>query len=217
MARPRPRGKAKIIATLCKHKSRPRELAVKVAIIPISRYSLPMQDIVQRENPVLRETARSVPQDDIRSEKIAKIVEHMKSAMKEQKDGIAIAAPQIGENLRIFVISGSLLKRADKTYKGDESDLVYFNPEITKKSKETKEVEEGCLSVRWLYGRVKRSVRVTLRATNEKGEKVERGASGLLAQIFQHEVDHLNGILFTDKAKEVWEMSAEEIAEIQRQ
>ena len=78
------------------------------------------------------------------------------------------------------------------------------------------EEEEGCLSVRWLYGKVVRSSRVTLHAYSEKGEKIERGASGLLAQIFQHEVDHLNGILFIDKAKEVWEMSEQEIAELQR-
>ena len=55
-----------------------------------------------------------------------------------------------------------------------------------------------------------------MKALNEKGEKIERGASGLLAQIFQHEVDHLNGILFTDKARELWEMSEEEIMELQR-
>ena len=64
-------------------------------------------------------------------------------------------------------------------------------------------MEEGCLSVRWLYGQVDRSERVTLRAYDEKGKKLERGASGLLAQIFQHEVDHLDGILFTDKATQI--------------
>lgn len=176
-----------------------------------------MRDIVQREQPVLREVAKSVPIEDIATPKIDSIILDMSTAMSEQKDGVAIAAPQIGVNLRIFVISGKLLKQAYKPYKGDgTSDLVFINPEIVKASKEKKEVEEGCLSVRWLYGKVRRSARVTLKACNEKGEKIERGASGLLAQIFQHEVDHLNGILFTDKAKEVWEMSEEEIKELQR-
>jgi peptide deformylase len=174
-----------------------------------------MQDILQRENPVLREVARSIPLDEISSSKLAETIKHMKQALSEQKDGIAIAAPQVGQNIRLFVVSGSLLKQADKTYKGDGKDLIFINPEILKQSREKNDVEEGCLSVRWLYGKVKRSARVTLRAFNEKGEKVERGASGLLAQIFQHEVDHLNGILFTDKAKEVWEMSEEEIRELQ--
>jgi peptide deformylase len=109
-----------------------------------------------------------------------------------------------------------LLAQADKNYSGPATSLVFINPEILKLSKEKKEMEEGCLSVRWLYGKVKRSTRVSLRAYNEKGEKIERGASGLLAQIFQHETDHLNGTLFIDKAEQVWEMSPEEIQELQR-
>lgn len=176
-----------------------------------------MKDIVQRENPVLRETAKTVPLADIGGEKISKILKDMSSAMALQKDGVAIAAPQIGVNLRIFVVSGKLLKEADKSFKGDGlTDLVFINPEIVKISKEKKDVEEGCLSVRWLYGKVRRAVRATITAYNEKGEKVERGASGVLAQIFQHEIDHLNGVLFIDKAKEVWEMTAEEIADMQK-
>jgi peptide deformylase len=175
-----------------------------------------MQDIVQREHPVLREVARSVPVKEIASERIANIIQKMSTVLATQKDGVAIAAPQIGENLRIFVVSGKRLKEADKSFKGDGNDLVFINPEIVKASKEKKTVEEGCLSVRWLYGKVNRSVRATVTAYNEKGEKLERGGSGVLAQIFQHEVDHLNGILFTDKAKEIWEMSDEEVAELQR-
>lgn len=174
-----------------------------------------MQNILQREHPVLREVARSIPLDEIGSPELAETIKHMKQALGEQKDGIAIAAPQVGQNIRLFVVSGSLLKQADKTYKGDGKDLIFINPEILKQSREKNDVEEGCLSVRWLYGKVKRSVRVTLKAFNEHGEKVERGASGLLAQVFQHEVDHLNGILFIDRAKEVWEMSEEEIRELQ--
>jgi len=174
-----------------------------------------MQEILQKNSRILRETARKVNDDEIGSPELNKIIDKMRRALAEQKDGIAIAAPQIGANLRLFVVSGSLLRHADKTYTGSATDLIFINPEIIKKSRETSEVEEGCLSVRWLYGKVKRSLRVTLRAVNEKNEKIERGSSGLLAQIFQHEVDHLNGILFTDKAKSVWEMSEEEIAELQ--
>ena len=175
-----------------------------------------MKDIVQREHPVLREVARSVPVEEIVSQRIKTIIEHMSAAMAEQKDGVAIAAPQIGENLRIFVVSGKLLKEADHSFKGDGTDLVFINPEIVKISKEKKAVEEGCLSVRWLYGKVRRAVRTTIVAYNEKGEKIERGASGVLAQIFQHEIDHLNGVLFIDKAKEVWEMSDEEVRQLQK-
>jgi len=175
-----------------------------------------MKDIVQREHPVLREVAKSVPVEEICTEKIQNIIKDMIFAMAEQRDGIALAAPQIGVNLRIFVIKGKLLSEADHSYKGGDADLVFINPEIIKISKEKKDVEEGCLSVRWLYGKVRRSVRATITAFNEKGEKVERGASGLLAQIFQHETDHLNGILFTDNAKQVWEMTEDEIEEMQK-
>lgn len=175
-----------------------------------------MKEIVQRNSPVLREIARSIPLEEIGSDRVDKVIENMQAAMSKQKDGIAIAAPQIGENLRIFVISGQLLKQADRTYKGDGSDLIFINPEIIRSSKEKHDVEEGCLSVRWLYGKVRRSRRVTLKALNEKGQPIERGASGLLAQIFQHEMDHLNGILFTDKANELWEMTQEEIESLQK-
>ncbi len=173
-----------------------------------------MAHIVQRNEPILRDKAKAVLVADIGSKKIADIIEQMKSAMHSQKDGVAIAAPQIGELLQIFIISGELLKKADKNYKGDETDLIFINPKITRLSRDKAEMEEGCLSVRWLYGKVKRSTRATLEAHNEKGEKIVRGASGLLAQIFQHECDHLSGILFTDKANEVWEMSEEEINEL---
>ncbi len=174
-----------------------------------------MSDIVQKNDPVLRGKAKSVPIGEIGSKRINELIEKMGVAMHSQKDGVAIAASQVGELLQIFIISGVLLQKALKNYKGDENDLIFINPKIIKVSKDKKEMEEGCLSVRWLYGKVNRSTRVTLKAFNEKGEKVVRGASGLLAQIFQHECDHLNGVLFTDKANEVWEMTAEEIKELQ--
>lgn len=175
-----------------------------------------MTEIIQKDNKILRQKAKPVPIKDIDSKEIKKVIEDMTGAMIKQKDGIAIAAPQIGISLQIFVVSGSLLQKADPTYTGDDSNLVFINPEITKYSRDKKIVEEGCLSVRWLYGMINRSTKVSLKAYNEKGERIERGASGLLAQIFQHEVDHLNGTLFIDKAKDVWEMSKEEIAEIQK-
>lgn len=174
-----------------------------------------MVDILQQDKKILREIAAEVSLKDIESNKIKKVLSDMKSAMDSQNDGIAIAAPQIGVSLRIFMISGSLLKQADKTYTGDESDLIFINPTISKLSREKKEVEEGCLSVRWLYGMVSRSTKATIRAYDENGKKIERGASGLLAQIFQHEVDHLDGILFTDRADKLWEMSEEEIKQAQ--
>jgi peptide deformylase len=175
-----------------------------------------IREILQREHPTLRGTAQDVPLSDIGTEKINSIIKDMIVTMAEQKDGVAIAAPQIGVPLRIFVVSGDLLKQADKEYTGPGGPLVFINPTVLKLSREKRDMEEGCLSVRWLYGKVRRSIKATVRAYNEKGEKIERGASGLLAQIFQHETDHLNGTLFIDKAKEIWEMTEEEIKELQK-
>ncbi|MEK7641610.1 MAG: peptide deformylase [Patescibacteria group bacterium] len=174
-----------------------------------------IRDILQREHPTLRGTAKEVPLSDIGTDKINSIIADMVVTMDKQKDGVAIAAPQIDIPLRIFVVSGDLLKQADKEYKGPGGSLVFINPTLLKLSREKRELEEGCLSVRWLYGKVKRSTKATIRAYNEKGEKIERGASGLLAQIFQHETDHLNGTLFIDKADQIWEMSEEEIKDLQ--
>lgn len=157
--------------------------------------------IVQKEDPVLRQISTDVPLNSITSAKIQKILSDMKKALASQDDGVAIAAPQIAVPLRIFVISG----KANDIVKGTEAspDDVYINPIITKISKDSKLVDEGCLSVRYLYGKTKRATRATVEAYNEKGEKFSRGASGLIAQIFQHEIDHLDGILFTDHAKQI--------------
>ncbi|KKT14778.1 MAG: Peptide deformylase [Parcubacteria group bacterium GW2011_GWC1_43_30] len=138
-----------------------------------------------------------MPIKSIGSKKIRDILYRMREALHAEEDGAAIAAPQIGESLRIFVVS----KKITKT-----KDLVFINPEIIKASKKKKKVEEGCLSIRWLYGQVKRSEKVTIRAYGETGKQFERGASGLLAQIFQHEMDHLDGILFIDKAENLREI-----------
>ncbi len=172
-------------------------------------------DILQHGDDILSQKAKVVPLEEISSDKIKAVIKNMSKSMHSQKDGVAIAAPQIGESLRIFVVDGDLLTKADPSYKGEDKDLVFINPTITKYSKEKTDMEEGCLSVRWLYGIVKRSTRVSLEAYNEKGAKITRGASGVLAQIFQHECDHLDGTLFIEKTDEIWELSPEEIAELQ--
>ncbi len=163
-----------------------------------------MDMIVQREHPVLREKAGLVKKVEIGTPRFNTIISDMKKALHSQDDGVAIAAPQIGVPLRIFIVSGKVFDMRKKNPPTIPTpDLICINPHLTKLSKEKKWVPEGCLSVRYLYGRVERSTRATLDATNEQGQPFTLGASGLLAQIFQHEVDHLDGILFTDKAKDV--------------
>ncbi len=173
-----------------------------------------MKSIVQTDNPVLRKKAAEVTLSEISSPKIQQVLNDMKELLATQDDGVAIAAPQIGESLRIFIVSGQVLKLADPKYRGDEVDMVFINPVISKLSKEKHEVEEGCLSVRWKYGKIKRSKKATVKAYDENGNPFERGASGLLAQVFQHETDHLNGVLFIDSAYDVKDLPPEKQAEV---
>lgn len=170
--------------------------------------------ILQKEAPVLREICQNVPPETIKTPKIRKILEEMKEALASQDDGVALAAPQIGYPLRIFIVSKkveNMIKNIDE--KDDQSkktkDVVFINPVLKKVSKERKVLEEGCLSVRYLYGRVSRGNKATIQALDENGKKFERGGVGLMAQIFQHEMDHLDGILFIDKAKYVEEIPPE--------
>ncbi len=167
-----------------------------------------MTDIVQEGNPVLRGTASPVSLADIPGKELGKIIERMKTALAKEPDGVAIAAPQIGVPLRIFVVAGFVFKK--KTSDVIPPDRVFINPELLTLSKEKVWLEEGCLSVRFLYGEVHRSKKAKIRAYDEHGKRFTIGGSGLLAHIFQHETDHLNGILFIDSAKNLHEIPLEE-------
>lgn len=167
-------------------------------------------EILQSGAPVLHREADDVIVSEIKTPKIQNVIRSMIAALESQDDGVGLAAPQIGIPLKIFIVAGFVFDRMKKTVGHPHE--IFINPVIVKESKEKKWLDgEGCLSVRWLYGKVYRSTRVTLEAYNEKGEKKVRGSSGLLAHIFQHEVDHLHGILFTDKAKDLQEFDPEEI------
>lgn len=180
--------------------------------------------IVREGDPVLRGKAKAVPPAEIGSKHIQQIILRMKHALLGESDGVAIAAPQIGVPLRIFVVSRNAfaLVNEEKLKKEkvlasplSEHDLVCINPEITKLSRKKAKVPEGCLSVRWKYGNTIRHEKATLTAYDEKGKRFTHGGSGLIAQIFQHETDHLNGILFVDHATEIETLTPKQIAEIE--
>lgn len=165
------------------------------------------KDIKQKDAPVLRKTARKIPVDEINTQETQGIIQNMRSALYDTDDGVAIAAPQIGVSARIFLVRGSVFaERADTA----DEDKVFINPEIISTSSKKVVLDEGCLSVRNIYGKIERAAQATVRAFDEKGTVFEMGAGGLLAQIFQHEIDHLDGILFIDKATEMKEIPREE-------
>ena len=173
-----------------------------------------MPIIIQKENPVLRETAKEVPLRKIATHQIQTLLKDMSDALNTQPDGVAIAAPQIGVSLRIFVISkkvfdGQFINKGGMPNNGNEEsdlkDMVFINPVLKKVSRDKEFMPEGCLSVRPLWGKVCRATKATVEAYDENGKKFTRGGSGLLAQIFQHEIDHFDGVLFIDKAKDISE------------
>ena len=176
----------------------------------------------EHENPVLREIAGEIPAADIKSPHIQKLIKEMQTLLSKEEFGVALAAPQVGEPLRLFVVSGRALARdarnapdepqhvaketpSEKRSPSPLPDQIYINPVMTKVSRAKSEKHEGCLSVRGKWGEVPRAEKATVQAYDEHGRKFIRGASGFLAHIFQHEMDHLEGILYTDKATKVYD------------
>lgn len=159
-------------------------------------------------DPVLRAISAPVPTAMFGTPEFEKIVADMKQALRDEPYGIAIAAPQIGVSYRIFVVRGYALEYMRRADPGAEelADLVFVNPTITYRSEKKEMIQgEGCLSVPNVYGEIERSARVRIVAQDEKGKKFLKNGSGLIAEIFEHECDHLDGILFIDKAKNMYE------------
>lgn len=170
-----------------------------------------MKKIVQSGAQVLREKAKPVSKKEIGSAKLRKILRDMSETLAKEPHGVALAAPQIGVSLRIFIVSAKVLAKAAKD-EGDVDpadipgeDIVFINPEILRSSRKKTSLHEGCLSVRdesdtSIYGYVERHDKVSVRAFDEDGNVFTYHGSGLMAQIFQHEIDHLDGVLFIDRA-----------------
>jgi len=168
----------------------------------------------ENENPLLRKKAKEISAADIKSARIRTLITDMKKLLAKEEFGVALAAPQVGESVRLFIVSGRALARdsrnaPDELEKKEEApalpDQVYINPELSKLSRGKKDKHEGCLSIRGKWGEVPRAEKATVRAYDEHGQRFTRGASGFLAHVFQHEMDHLEGILYTDKASTLYD------------
>ncbi len=182
-------------------------------------YSLLMRSIIPYdENPALRKVAREIPVADITGSTIQELIADMKALLSKEDYGVALAAPQLGESIRLFIVSGKAVAKRERSSKRrhvadveeapdaiSAEDMVFINPVMTKLSRGKRDKHEGCLSIRGKWGVVPRTEKATVRALDEHGHEFTRGASGLLAHIFQHEMDHLEGILYTDKANEIYD------------
>lgn len=147
--------------------------------------------IVKVDNPVLREKAKKVSRID---SSVQKLIDDMIETM-HAANGVGLAAPQVGVPLRVIVVQEYLENEEGELRPGKVIALI--NPEIVKTSGEY-ETEEGCLSLPGYVGTIKRAEKVTVKGLNRQGKEVRIKADGLLAEAFQHEVDHINGILFFD-------------------
>ena len=157
-----------------------------------------MNLVTGKDNKILRQPTESVEKV---TPEIRELIRKMKKTMKESKvPAVGLAAPQIGINKQIFVVE--LLY--DDGEKGPEFAMI--NPKIIYASKETNTMEEGCLSIPKTYAEVERHKRIVVEFLDEMGRKKKIKASGLLARIFQHEIDHLHGKLTIDSAKNIKEI-----------
>lgn len=161
-----------------------------------------MAKLVPENHQALHTISEEVTMEEIQDGTVEKILKGMRQAIKTYDVNgyvaVAIAAPQIGVAKRIFLVE-------DQSEEPDRlPSFVAINPQILKVSKKTHDLSEGCLSVPESYGIVNRHKNVTFKAQDENGEWYERGAGGLLAQIIQHECDHLDGTLFIDRAECTW-------------
>ncbi len=160
-----------------------------------------VRDIVTIPDPILYRKARKVT--DFGKE-LQTLVDDMVETMRVAP-GVGLAAPQVDVPLRVIVVEF-----------GDEEDesvplklFTFVNPEITRFSKEQVTGTEGCLSIPDFVGDVDRSVSVVVKGMNRRGQPMRIKSSGWLARIFQHEVDHLNGVLFIDRTERVWKLEGE--------
>lgn len=144
--------------------------------------------ITGADNRILRAQSKPVKKFD---KNIARLCAAMSETMRAV-DGLGIAAPQVGENLRVFIARLNFNTP-------NETIIAMINPEFLKISKETEEGEEGCLSVPGRFGIVKRAREAVVEYSDVRGRKNTLKLEGLNARIIQHEIDHINGILFVDK------------------
>lgn len=190
------------------------------------------RDIVKEPDNVLRGKARDVDVSEIKSKNMQKLIEDMLATLKSTPDGVGLAAPQVGEPVRIFIVSEEA-EEIDRTEKRDAKEgkkhkqdghsrfekgeeaayekrewkyYVYINPEVVRKSRTKISGLEGCLSVPGLFGDVTRHEKITVEAYDEHGKKFTAGKSRFFARVIQHEFDHLEGTLFIDKARDVRKM-----------
>jgi len=166
-----------------------------------------IRKIVTLPDPVLRRKARKVTAFD---KELHTLIDDMIETMRVAP-GVGLAAPQVGDSRRLVVVEyAEEDEQLEESQQPPKKLYVFVNPEITDKSEEEEVGLEGCLSIPELVGEVSRHSRITIKGFNRHGKPIRLKADGWLARIFQHEIDHLDGIVYPDRATRVWKPTAEE-------
>lgn len=163
-----------------------------------------IREIVTVPEAVLRRKAHKVAEFD---KDFQQLVDDMVETMRAAP-GVGLAAPQVSVSQQLIVVEYNVDNDEDENAK--KKLFVVANPVIIQKSEETEIGNEGCLSIPGLVGEVERSQQIVVKGQNRRGQPIKIKAKGWLARIFQHEIDHLEGILFTDRATKIWKPTPEE-------
>lgn len=157
--------------------------------------------IAEFGNKVLRQQARQLSTEEIKSQKIQQLIKNIRTTLTEQKLGVGLAAPQVGESVALSVIAVRPTKHRPQV---EPLELVIINPKVVKVFGYRTQIWEGCISAgkSGLFAKTPRYKKIELEFLDETGKKHRQVFEGLPAQIMQHETDHLNGVLFVDHVKD---------------
>jgi peptide deformylase len=169
-----------------------------------------IRKIIQPDNPILRKKAIRVTSFD---DKLQTLVDDMIETLLDAP-GVGLAAPQVAVSQRLIIVRLPDDEESQKEY-GDQAGVLYVvaNPELVKASKGMVEGVEACLSIPGYFGTVDRHESVVVKGQDRQGKPIRIKANGWLARVFQHEMDHLDGQLYIDIAKEIWEAKPDDEAE----
>jgi peptide deformylase len=162
-----------------------------------------LRKIMTLPDPILRRKARPVTIFDA---ELQTLIDDMIDTMRDAP-GVGLAAPQVGISVRVIVVEYAEDEENDQATK---KLYVMINPEIKTASEDTDVAVEGCLSVPGWQGEVERALAVTVKGLTRRGQPMKVKAKGWMARIFQHEIDHINGVVFTDRATKVWKPQPEQ-------
>ena len=153
-------------------------------------------------DPILRKKAKALSKKEILSPQTRRLIANMRYTLAKKKYGVGLAAPQVGGNVTLAIVEIKPTKTRPKLPEEKWASLVLINPKIIKPLGGRRQLYEGCISFAEVFAKVPRYKKIRVRYLDEKAKTHERNFKGLLAHVIQHEIDHLDGVLFVDRVKD---------------